>query len=164
MRVQDPIAYETSPEAPSLKTAQNGEPGDLFVLEDRAHFRQPILWGAVFEVAGSIEYAPGDKSRFFEGVPEYRATAWAALGADLFRKTSAFRLSAEYLYGGERSAGSVDPLPPYDVVNLKFLLRIIDARLYVQWLNITDEKYQTVWPYLMTPRTFVYGVEWTIFD
>jgi len=31
-------------------------------------------------------------------------------------------------------------------------------------LNVTDEAYETVWPYLETPRTFVYGVEWTFFD
>lgn len=164
IRVRDPISYEPVSGEAVLLGPQNGDPDDLLVLEDRARFRHTLL-GTLVEIAGSIEYAPGDgRARFFSGVPEYRANACAAIGRDFFKKTSGVRVSAEYQHGGRRKAGSLDGLPAYDVVNLKLLLRIMDARVYVQWLNVMDEKYQTVWPYLMTPRTFVYGVEWTIFD
>jgi hypothetical protein len=42
--------------------------------------------------------------------------------------------------------------------------RLIDARFYARWLNITNEAYQTVSGYLMTPRTLEYGLQWTLFD
>ena len=161
--VRDPILYETVSGQGNLLSPENSDPEDLVVLEDRAHFRMSVL-GAILEVAGSIEYSPTDKGRFFSGVPESRAIAWTAIERDFFKKTSGVRLSAEYQYGGPRVAGSPDELPTYDVVNLKLVVRVIDAHVYIQWLNVTDEKYQTVWPYLMTPRTFVYGLEWTIFD
>lgn len=163
LRVDDPILYETAAGETSLVTPRNADSEELLVVEDRARIRFSAL-GAVFEAAGSVAYARGGRERFFEGVPEYRATAFAAVGREVFKNTSGVRLSAEYQYGGRRKAGSVDALDAYGVFNLKFVLRLIDARLYVQWLNVTDEKYQSVWPYLMTPRTFAYGVEWTIFD
>jgi hypothetical protein len=164
VRVQNPIVYDAaSSAAGNVNISQNGAAEDLVVFSERAGF-QHLLFGVLFELAGSVEYTPSERARFFSSVPEYRATAWAAVGSNFFGKTSGFRLSTEYQHGGTRNAGSVEPLPSYDVVNLKLVLRLIDAHLYVQWLNVTDAKYQTVWPYLMTPRTFVYGVEWTIFD
>jgi hypothetical protein len=163
LRVQDPILYDSVTGEGSLSIAQNGVDEDLVVFAERAGFQRSVV-GVLFELGGSVEYTPSDRERFFSSVPEYRATACAAVGSDFFRKTSGFRLSAEYQHGGERKAGSANSLPAYDVVNVKLVVRLIDAHLYVQWLNVTDAKYQTVWPYLMTPKTFVYGVEWTIFD
>jgi hypothetical protein len=163
VRVQNPIVYDASPAAGNVNIPQNGVAEDLAVFDERAGF-QHSFYGVLFELAGSVEYTPSERARFFSSVPEYRATACAAVGSDFFGKTSGFRLSTEYQHGGTRNAGSVEPLPSYDVINLKLVLRLIDAHLYVQWLNVTDAKYQTVWPYLMTPRTFVYGVEWAIFD
>jgi hypothetical protein len=40
----------------------------------------------------------------------------------------------------------------------------VDARVYVRWLNVLDESYETVSGYLMTPNTIAYGIEWTLFD
>jgi hypothetical protein len=164
LRVRDPILDEpVALAAGNVRSPQNGASEDLFVFEDQASFQHSFL-GVLFELAGSVEYTSSNGARFFSSVPEYRANAWATVGSDFFRQTSGFRLSAEYQHAGARKAGSVEPLSSYDVVNLKLVFRLIDAHLYVQWLNVTDVKYQTVRPYLMTPRTFVYGVEWAIFD
>jgi hypothetical protein len=164
IRVDDPIFFDdVATYAGGLQIPQNGDREDLLVLDDRADLRFRFL-GVFFDLGGSLEYTPSDRVRFFSGVPEYRATATAGLGRDLFKNTSEFRLSAEYLRLGARKSGSVDPLAPYGVLNVKLVVRLIDAWLYVQWLNVTDEAYETVWPYLETPRTFAYGVEWTIFD
>lgn len=164
IRVDDPIFFDgVDGGAGGVRVPQNGDREDLVVLDDRADLRYRFL-GFLFDLGGSFEYTPSDRVRFFSGVPEYRATATAAAGRDLFKNTSGFRLSAEYLRLGARTAGSIDPLAPYGVLNVKLVVRLVDARLYVQWLNVTDEAYETVWPYLETPRTFVYGVEWTFFD
>lgn len=163
MRVEDPILYLPIPGNKSVFRPQNGGSEDLCVFEDRARVRHRLL-GAVVEAAGSIEYAVGGDGPYFEGVPEYRAFLWAGIERDFFRGSSNVSVSAEYEACGRRTSGSTDPLEPYGVLNLQLVLRLIDANLYVQWLNVTDEQYQTVWPYLMTPQTFVYGVEWTIFD
>lgn len=164
MRVSDPIAYEaTSSGAGDFLSPRNGPREELVVIEERAGLRFPLR-GTLVELEGAAEYSPSGRTRFFSGVPEVRATARAAIGREFFKSTSALRLAAEFVHCGERTAGSIDALSAYDVVNVKIVVRLVDAHLYVQWLNLTDEQYQTVWPYLMTPRTFVYGVEWRIFD
>ncbi len=164
MRVSDPIAYETaSSGGGDFLSPQNGRREDLVVLEERAGLRCSLA-GTLIELEGAAEYSPSDRMGFFSGVPEVRGTARAAVGHELFKNTSALRLAAEFVHCGERTSGSIDALPAYDVVNVKLVVRLVDAHLYVQWLNVTDEQYQTVWPYLMTPRTFVFGVEWRIFD
>ena len=161
IRVDDPIFYDGA--EGGIRAATNGAREDIVVFDDRAELRGNLVGFAV-ALSGSFEYAPGDREQYFSGVPEYRATATAALGRDLFKDTSAFRLSAEYVRVGSRSSGSIDPLSPYGVLNLKLDVRLIDANLYAHWLNVTDESYETVWPYLATPLTFAYGIEWTIFD
>jgi hypothetical protein len=161
LRVDDPIFYEGAPG--EVRVARNGGREDLVVIDDRALVEGRFL-GLSVAAGASLEYAAGDRARFFSGVPEYRATATAAVGRDLFKKTSGFRVSAEYVRVGSRKAGSSDPLSPYGVLNLKLVVRLIDANLYAQWLNVTDESYETVWPYLGTPLTFAYGIEWSIFD
>jgi hypothetical protein len=164
MRVRDPILYQAAPGNATLFRPQNGAAANVYILEDRVYF-QHTLFGAVIELAGSFEYALGrDEGPFFSGVPEYRSIAWAGVERDFFEGTSNVRVSAEYERCGRRKAGSIDALEPFGVVNLKLVVRLIDAYLYIQWLNVTDEKYQTVWPYWMTPQTFVYGVQWSIFD
>jgi hypothetical protein len=165
LRVSDPIAFQTvsTGGGVDVRSPQNGSSEELVVIEERADVGF-FLGSTRFELAGSFEYSPGDRVGFFSGVPEYRATARASIGRDLFKKTSGVWFGAEFVRCGERVSGSVDPLGAYDFLNLKFTVRLVEARLYVQWLNVRDERYQTVWPYLMTPRTFVYGVQWTIFD
>jgi hypothetical protein len=167
IRVTDAIGYRRVASDPGdLWSPQNGVTEDFFIIEDRFRF-QDSIWGMGVEVFGGIEYTPTEGIRsthFFEGVPETRANLCASIGRAIFSNTSAIRLGAEYLYSGSRIAGSVDELPAHNVVNVKFVFRLIDADIYFHWLNVTDEQYVTVWPYLMTPRTFVYGVEWTLFD
>jgi hypothetical protein len=164
LRVEDPIFYDRAQDAADdVRLARNGPREDILVIGERAVFGSRWL-GFDVAAAASLEYAAGDRARFFAGVPEYRATATAAVGRVLFKNTSGFRLSAEYVRVGSRRSGSAEALSPYGVLNLKIDVRLIDANLYAQWLNVTDESYQTVWPYLGTPLTFAYGIEWSIFD
>jgi hypothetical protein len=164
LRVDDPIFYEPAESAPGgIVSARNGGREDIALVDERADVRH-MFFGFLLDAGGSFSYASGERARFFSGVPEYRATVEAGVGRDLFKHTSAFRVSAEFLRVGARKAGSADPLPAFGVLNVKLAVRLVDAHLYVQWLNVTDEVYETVWPYLETPRTFVYGVEWTLFD
>ena len=162
--MQNPVVYNrVEGESTSLRSAQNGVVEDLFVVEDRLRIRDTVLTMGV-ELSCGVEFTPSVRERYFASVPELRANAVASIGRDFFKKTSGLRFSVEYQYGGRRKAGSIQELPSYNVVNLKLVIRLIDANIYLQWLNVSDAKYVTVWPYLMTPKTFVYGVEWNIFD
>ncbi len=164
IRMQNPIVFNrVEGEAVNLRSAQNGVVEDLFVVEERLGIRESVLTMDV-ELSGGIEYCPSVRERYFASVPGVRASAVASIGRDIFKNTSGFRLSAEYKYGGSRKAGSTHELPSYNVVNVKLVFRLIDANIYLQWLNVSDTKYVTVWPFLMPPRTFVYGIEWSIFD
>jgi hypothetical protein len=161
LRVEDPIFFDGG--AGSVRLARNGAAEDIVILDERALVEGRVV-GFSVGAGASLEYAAGDRVRFFAGVPEYRITASATVGRVLFKNSSGFRLSAEYVRVGSRRSGSSDPLSPYGVLNLKLDVRLIDANLYAQWLNVTDESYETVWPYLATPLTFAYGIEWSIFD
>ncbi len=164
IRIRDPIVYKRVPsDAGDLLSPQNGVIEDLFIVEDRFRFRHSF-WGMGAELFGGVEYTPSARPLFFASVPKLRGNACVSIGRAIFSNTSAIRLSAEYLYSGPRRVGSVDELPAYNVVNVKFVFRLIDANIYLHWLNVSNEEYVTVWPYLMTPGTFVYGVEWTLFD
>jgi len=89
------------------------------VIDDRAVVERSVFVGLSGRRERRSEYAAGDRARFFSGVPEYRAAATAAVGRDLFKKTSGFRVSAEYVRVGSRKAGSSDPLSPYGVLQSK---------------------------------------------
>ncbi|UCH82908.1 MAG: hypothetical protein JSW50_10575 [Candidatus Latescibacterota bacterium] len=161
MRIRDPILYELSTD--SVLRPVNGEREGLFVLEDRFKLK-----GSLFTVGcrfdGAVWYTPSERDRYFSSVPEMRTLARLGFGRGLFKNTSELWVTGEFEFASERQSGSSQNLPSYSVYNLKIDFRLLSAHIYLQWLNISDEKYVTVWPYLMTPNTFVYGIEWTLFE
>ena len=118
------------------------------------------------EVLGDAgaRWSTGDRGGLFQSVPRAQVNASITAGMQLFQKTSALYFGAEYQHVDERRDYNGVLLPSYSVVNASIVARLIDARFYARWLNITNEAYQTVAGYLMTPRTLEYGIEWTLFD
>jgi outer membrane cobalamin receptor len=81
----------------------------------------------------------------------------------LFEKSSALYLGGEYTHVDDRNDYNGVPLSAYNVVNVSLVGRLVDAHFYARWLNLLNERYETVSGYLMTPRTLEYGIEWTLF-
>ncbi len=117
---------------------------------------------SLWEVA--VTASSGDREEAFSGVPEVQASASAMIGGEMFEATSAVYVGAEYLHMDGRVDYHGRALPAFDVVNLLLEARLIDARLYVRYLNVTDAQYTTLGDHLMTPRTLVYGIAWTLFN
>ncbi len=163
IRVRNPIlSVEVSSTPHSLSQSTNTDAQGLQIIEDRLRIVS-TRWGFEFYVDGGVIVAIGDRDRYFQGVPNVRAVVAASVGRSLFKDTSHILLGAEYLYSGSRVAGGAE-VSPYDVFNLKLEGRLIDAHLYLLWMNVSDNRYETIWPYLMTPRTFVYGIQWTLYN
>lgn len=164
MRVRDPI-FPTpySDGTTDFVRPENGESENLFVLENRFQSRGEI-WGWNTELAGGVEFTGSERRRYFSMVPEWYANVSLTIGKAFFKNSSDLYFRAEYQFSDERQSVDGTTLDRFDVLNLKLDFRLIDAQLYIMWLNVFDERYETVSNYLMMPRTFVYGVEWTLFD
>jgi hypothetical protein len=117
-----------------------------------------------FLADASVLYTSGDREDSFTSVPQLQANASFLVGRNFFEDTSALYIGAGYQSVDERSDYDGTLLPSFQVLNLALEGRLLDARLYLQYLNALDEAYQTEGNYLMTPRSFVYGIEWTLFD
>jgi hypothetical protein len=152
-----PVVVQTAPT--TIISPRNGEAQTIHVVEEQVDARVTLA-GFNFGFAGGVQLALGDRVGYFEGVPRTRATGAASVGRSLFKNTSDMTVTAEYQYNDARRDRGLE-LPSYGVLNLRLDLRLIDARMYLQWLNALDEKYQTVFPFLMTPRTLIYGIAWT---
>ena len=96
--------------------------------------------------------------------PEKRLHAFARVGGNMFEATSALFLGAEYVYSDERADATGMTLPSYGVLNFTLDGRLLDANMYLALFNALDEVYRTDGNHLMTPRTFVYGVSWTLWE
>ncbi|NIM19536.1 MAG: TonB-dependent receptor [Candidatus Latescibacteria bacterium] len=142
---------------------ENGGIKRMSFLEERWNARGSF-YGTRLCLSGGAVYAIGEREGFFSPVPETRIDAFFSAGRDFFKSSSALQFSAEYQYSGSRRAFPGPDSPPYGIVHLKLDVRLVDAHLYLLWLNVFDKEYRTVGPFLMTPRTLVYGVQWTIFD
>jgi hypothetical protein len=112
----------------------------------------------------AVLYTSGDRADAFATVPEFQVNASLMFGRDFFEESSALFVGATFLSAGERHDYSGTQLPAFNVLNLMLEGRLLDARLYVQYLNVLDESYTTQGDYLMTPQTFAYGIEWTLFN
>jgi hypothetical protein len=113
---------------------------------------------------GAVLVTTGDREEFFAGVPDLQANASVLIGGEMFNASSALYVGAEYTYMGAREDYDGHPLPSFRVLNLSLHARLVDAHFYLRYLNVLDEGYMTYDGYLMTPATFVYGVEWTLFN
>ncbi|UCG52400.1 MAG: TonB-dependent receptor [Candidatus Latescibacterota bacterium] len=164
IQIRDPILLSEEPSGTRVfLRPSSGETEELFIAEDRLTMHGEVR-GIGIMLTGAVEYTPSERKRFFASVPEFRSNARLSVGRGFFKDTSEFRVSGEHQYSASRINGALQELPSYSVFNLKIDFRLLDARIYLQWLNVTNKRYLTIWPYLMTPRTFVYGIEWTLFD
>jgi hypothetical protein len=163
IRVEDPIRFAADLVSPSTVRPTNAAAEDVRIVESRmrlaTHYRQiAVTWG------GGVEYADGERTGFFAAVPGFRATSSVSLERSFFKNSSALRLTGEFQHTGKRDVRGGTELASYDVFNVKIDARLIDAQLYLLLLNVLGERYETASPFLMTPRTFVYGIEWNLFN
>jgi hypothetical protein len=162
--VDDAITFlPVSMEGETWLIPGNGDEEELGFFEGRWNINQSLL-GTKLGLAGGVVYAVGDREGFFANVPETRIDASFSISRDLFESTSGFLFRTEYHYSSSRRAFPGGYSPAYGILNLKLDARLLDAHLYLMWLNVFDENYRTVGPLLLTPRTFVYGVQWTIYN
>ncbi len=113
---------------------------------------------------GSVLITTGDREQAFASVPDVQVNASLLIGGEMFNATSALYAGAEYTHMGSREDYDGRALAAYDVLNLTLHARLVDAHFYLRYINVLDEAYQTYQGYLMTPATFVYGIEWTLFN
>jgi hypothetical protein len=164
MRVEDAIAFTPVPSAgETWLIPQNGAKEELGFFEGHWEIGRSFF-GANLGLSGAWIQAIGERDGFFANVPQTRVDAVFFISRDLFESTSGLRFVAEYQYSSERSWQPAGDCPAYNVLNLKLDARLLDAHLYLMWLNVFDENFRTVGPLMLTPRTFVYGVQWTIFN
>lgn len=160
----DPIQPRVVTLSPApLVRPVNGVSEKVGVVENRSRLSGTLM-GTQLAVAAAIEAADGDRDFYFRAVPEVRVNASLSIDRSFFRNTSELFFTCEYQHSGSRLDLEGTELSSYDVLNLRLDARLVDAWLYVLLLNALDRDYETVSPYLMTPRTFVYGVAWTLFD
>jgi hypothetical protein len=164
IRVDDPIMpFPATIGSVNYLVPRNGAKESLGLVIDQFRY-EPTNGGNTLRLTGGIEYAFEEGDEFFISVPRFRANAAVTVGRSFFKNTSELNLTAEYQYSSSRTEISGDELPAFSVWNFKLSGRLVDAHLYLMLLNALDEKYQTAFPYQMTPRTVVYGIEWTLFD
>jgi hypothetical protein len=145
------------------RAANSPDTPAMTFVEER--FGAATTIGAVEVLAdAAARWTTGDRTGLFVSVPRTQASASLTCGTQLFEKSSAIYVGGEYAYVGERRDYNGVPLAAYNVVNLSIVGRLEGARFYAKWLNVLDERYQSVAGYLMTPRTLAYGIEWTLFD
>jgi len=135
----------------------------MFFGEDRV--RGEFTMGPLRALAeGGVLISSGDRAEAFASVPDVQGTASFLIGGEMFQATSAIYLGGEYVHMGTRDDYDGRELPAFNVLNLSVNARLIDVHFYLRYLNVLDEQYATVDGYLMTPRTFVYGLEWTLYN
>lgn len=154
-RVVGAETWRVASNAPDART--------MMFFEERVRFD----WtGKTYRVIAdaSVLYTSGEREEAFTSVPKLQTNASFLAGRTFFEATSALYVGALFVSVDERDDYDGAPLPSYQVLDLTLEGRLLDARLYLRYLNVLDEAYQTAAGYLMTPRSFVYGIEWTLFD
>jgi hypothetical protein len=165
MRSAGYITFAPAPGDSSFvrRATNSGEESAMSFFEERLVLSAALGALEVRADAGAL-YSTGDREDAFRSVPRAQVNASLVVGREFFEKSSALYLEGSYQFMDERRDYDGAALSSYHVVNLGLVGRLIDARVYLKWLNVLDEKYQTVSGYLMTPRTIAYGIEWTLFD
>jgi hypothetical protein len=164
LRVHRPIAfaYETI-DGSSWLVAGNGDEESAAVIEERLRLDARV-GGFDLLFAGGVSATRGDRESYFVAVPRWNAHSSFRFGRSIFQKTSALYFGLDYTYRSSRPTVYGTELASYHVLNLKLDGRLLNANLYLMVMNVFDERYQTISGYLMTPRTFVYGLSWRIFN
>lgn len=164
IRVQDPLAYAAVLVDTIATVMPINASGDrLGVIEENVRVEWPWL-SLSWRVDAAVSFTAGEREGFFRSSPRTRAIASARLGRALFEATSALFFGIEYMYSDSRRDYAGNELPSYGVLNLTLDGKLLDAHLYLKYLNVFNEEYRTTGDYLMTPRTFVYGIAWRLFD
>jgi len=164
LRVENPIMYlPRSASPPTWRVAENGASERMGVVEDRFRL-EAHAGGFLISAAASAAWTTGDREAYFRAVPETDVRGSLRVGRELFKATSALSVGADYAYRSSRSGFTGGTLSAYHVFDFKAEGRLLDANMYVVLLNAFDEGYETIDGYLMTPRTFVYGISWRLFD
>jgi hypothetical protein len=164
MRSEDYISFvPVAGDSAARRAANASDVPTMSFLEERVDMATNVGPVEVLGDAGA-RWSTGDRVGLFQSVPRAQINASITAGMQLFEKTSAIYLGAEYQFVDARRDYNGVPLPSYNVINASIVARLIDARFYARWLNVTNEAYQSVSGYLMTPRTLEYGLEWTLFD
>ncbi len=161
----DAIAFRpTQVGAETWRVAGNAaDTRSMLFLEERVSGDWDAIGLRILADAAAV-YTTGDREDAFASVPELTTHASILFGRDFFETTSALFLGGQFMSCDDRTDFDGNRLPAFQVLNLILEGRLLDARIYIQYLNVMDEAYQTQGGYLMTPRTFVYGIEWTLFD
>jgi hypothetical protein len=164
IRVKDPVVldYLTRPGGDWLVPV-NGGGAALVTIEERVRVSTTLGWLQMHTDAAAM-FTEGDRVGFFSSVPRVNTLASFRVGGNLFEATSALFAGVEYLRGGERTGFSGEDLPSYEVFNFFLDGRLLDAQMYLALFNAFDEAYRTEGEFLMTPRTFVYGISWTLWE
>jgi hypothetical protein len=164
LRVHRPIAFAyTTVGAERWLVAQNGESEAATVVEDRVRL-ESLVHGFELRIAGGGSLAEGDRESFFRAMPKWNAHASFRFGRSIFQATSALYIGCDYTFRSKRSTVYGGELPSYHVLNVKLDGRLLNANMYLMMMNVLDEQYQTIEGYLMTPRTFVFGLWWKLFN
>jgi hypothetical protein len=163
MRSEDYIVYGAGADSLS-RLARNSEDQPTMTIIDERIGVAAMLGAIEVRADAGGYYSTGDRTGAFRSVPRVQVNAALELGRQLFEESSAVYVGGEYAFVDERADFNGVLLPSYNVVNLSLVGRLVDARVYVRWLNVLDAKYETASGYLMTPRTIAYGIEWTLFD
>jgi hypothetical protein len=164
LRVTDPVMPRSSArDSLTWVTPMNTAEASMQFLEDRLRVDLSVR-GVEFVCEGAVVVGDGDRVGFFRSTPRLRTFASARVGGRLFKGSSALYAVAEYMHQDERTDFAGNALGAYEVLNLSLDARLVDARLYLAFLNVLDERYRTDGNFLMTPRTFVYGIAWTLWE
>ena len=165
IRAESAIAFRPRAGEPdTVRVAGNAdEDSRMLFLEERLSGDWRVAGIRILADATGM-YSTGDRENAFVSVPKFQANGSLLFGRDFFEETSAVFLGASVLAADERVDYEGTLLPSFTVLNLILEARLLDARMYLQYLNVLDEQYRTEGDYLMTPSTFVYGIEWTLFN
>ena len=164
IRVRDPILpTATVINSTNYTIPANGDREHVTVIMDRLLLRWNYR-GWLTGLEGAAELALGEREQYFAATPEWKINAEFTFGHKFFEDTSSLALTTEYQYSSERSVGGGPELMPYQVWNFYLNGTLLDANVYLILLNAFNEQYETIWPYLMQPRTLLYGISWTLFD
>jgi TonB-dependent receptor-like protein len=165
IRAESAIAFRPSAGQPdTVRVASNAdEDSRMLFLEERVSGDWQVAGIRILaDLAGM--YSSGDRENAFASVPKFQVNGSLLFGRDFFETTSAIFLGASVLSADERVDYDGARLSSFTVLNFILEARLLDARMYLQYLNALDEPYRTQGDYLMTPRSFVYGIEWTLFN
>jgi len=146
-----------------VRQMANNPSRHISVVEERTRFERHMR-GLLLRFGGGVTWASAAQEGFFAGVPRWRGSLRARIGGEMFQRTSAMYLDVEYVHTGPRTDVDGRNLDSWNVVNVFLSARLIDAHMYVGFVNALGKTYSTRGDYRMLPRTMMYGLAWTLYN